>query len=138
MDVLFSLVTGIDFSRINVKHPVELEGEVKGAGDNDDTEVVYDEVALRDGQHHPILFLQVAHHPGHKIGDEGHSERQYWKGYFCDNLIVQPKTNIFNKEPKKERKNERQTICKKKRDNRVVLDMVVFQIGLFCFFCILR
>ena len=71
MDVLFSVVTGLDFSRINIKHPVELKGEVKGAGDNDDTEVVDDEVALRDGQHHPILFLQVAQHPEEKNGDEG-------------------------------------------------------------------
>ena len=55
-----SFVTCLDFPRLNVKHPVELKCEVEGACDDDDTEVVDDEVALGDGQHHPVFFLQVA------------------------------------------------------------------------------
>ena len=55
-----SFVTCLDFPRLNIKHPVELKCEVEGACDDDDTEVVDDEVALGDGQHHPIFFLQVA------------------------------------------------------------------------------
>ena len=61
-------MTFLDFSGLNIKHPVELKGEVEGTGNDDDTEVVDDEVALGDGQHHPVLFLQVAQHPEEERG----------------------------------------------------------------------
>ena len=67
--VTLSFLTCLDFPRLNIKHPVELKGEVQGAGDDDDTEVVDDEVSLGDGQHHPVLFLQVAQHPKEERGD---------------------------------------------------------------------